>query len=306
MPDRGHSRIGQVTAHFQNDGTRTLGRVTIPPPPLLSREPVAPGRAGRLAGAADTRSLPLYEAGSVDVDYAITSTHEHIVRDTHWEEHSHPTHELLWNERGASSTTVGSRVWTVTPSVGLWIPAGVAHSGWTPAGTAFRAEQFSVHTVPSISAEPVAVDVTPLLQLLLERLNSGGLTAASRATTEAMVLDVLAPAPHHLLLSEPESALLAPIVETARRDPADSTSLEDWARRLGVSTRTITRIFRAETGLNFSQWIASSRAQHAIVLLAGGDGIDDVALQVGYRSASAFGTAFRRVTGMSPGRFRAI
>ena len=35
------------------------------------------------------------------------------------------------------------------------------------------------------------------------------------------------------------------------------------------------------------------------------DYLDEVAERVGYRSASSFSTAFRRVTGMSPGRFRA-
>lgn len=88
-------------------------------------------------------------------------------------------------------------------------------------------------------------------------------------------------------------------------NPADATTLAAWAVRLGVSTRTITRAFRSETGVGFSQWLAAARVRHAIVLLARGEEIDEVAACVGYHSASAFGAAFRRVTGVSPGRFRA-
>ncbi|MFC5122688.1 helix-turn-helix domain-containing protein [Pseudoclavibacter helvolus] len=72
-----------------------------------------------------------------------------------------------------------------------------------------------------------------------------------------------------------------------------------------MSARTITRQFQTETGLGFSRWLAASRIQRSIVLLTDGESIDDVAAAVGFRSASAFGTAFRRVTGTSPGRFRA-
>ncbi|RXZ86745.1 AraC family transcriptional regulator [Agromyces atrinae] len=226
------------------------------------------------------------------------------MRNTHWDDHSHPTHELLWNERGASTATIGSRTWTVTPSVGLWIPAGVLHSGWMPAGTWYRAAQFSVVSVPSISADAVAVEISPLLRQLLERL-AGELEPDARSRTEAVVLDVLTPASRSLLLRMPRSELLAPIARALRDDPGDTTPLSEWATRLGVSTRTITRDFRAETGLGFGQWVATVRAHHAITELAQGVPIDEVAAMVGYTSASAFGTAFRRITGESPGRFRA-
>lgn len=254
----------------------------------------------------DRRSLPLYEAGSVEVPYVIDGMDEAITRNTFWEEHSHPTHELIWNTRGASSLTVGPRTWTITPAVGLWIPAGVRHTAWTPAGTWYRTAMFSVQTTTPIAAEPVAVDVTDLLRLLLDRLAEPRLDDESRSKTEAMVLDVLEPSPHELLLRVPDSELLAPIVEALRADVRETGTLEEWSLELGVSARTITRQFQSETGLGFSRWVAASRIQRAIVLLTDGESIDDVAAAVGFRSASAFGTAFRRVTGTSPGRFRAL
>ena len=250
------------------------------------------------------RRLPLYEAGAIPVPFVIRGNTERIARDTHWDEHSHPTHELLWNDRGASTATVGDRVWTVTPHHGLWIPAGVRHTGWTPAGTWQRAAMFSVDRVPTISEQPTAVEVTPLLRLLLDRLGDAELEDRARATTEAAIVDVLEPAEHELLLRLPRSALLKPIAERMRTTPSDTTSLAEWATRLGVSTRTVTRAFESETGLGFTRWVAAARAQHAITRLTAGDSIDEVSTAVGYRSSTAFGTAFRRVTGMSPGRFR--
>lgn len=258
-----------------------------------------------MTGTTEHRSLPAHEAGAIDVPFTIKGFDERIERDTHWEAHSHPTHELLWNEHGASYATVRSRTWTITPTVGLWMPAGVLHSAAAPAGTWYRTAQFGVRSVPSISNDPVAVQVTPLLRLLLERLADPRLPDASRAVTEATVLDVLTPSAHELLVQAPRAPLLAPIVAAVQRDPGDPRSLAAWAEQLGVSTRTITRAFRAETGLGFTRWVASVRAQHAVSLIVRGDEIEEIAGLVGYRSASAFGAAFRRATGLTPSAFRA-
>jgi AraC-like DNA-binding protein len=253
----------------------------------------------------ETRTLPALAAGPDETPFVILSWSEAIARDTTWNEHSHRFHELLWNERGASTAVVGAQVWTVTPALGLWMPAGTLHSGSAIAGTWCRASFFGYGTTTSISATPVGVEITPLLRLLLERLGDTSLSSYSRVVTEAMVLDVLTPSSRELLLHMPTSDLLRPIADAVRDDPGDQRRLADWAAHLGVSARTITRAFNAETGTSFARWVAAVRAQHAVALLTRGWEVDAVAEEVGYRSASAFGAAFRRTTGMTPGAFRA-
>lgn len=253
----------------------------------------------------ENRALPIYAAGAVEIPYAIGGMDELLTRDTHWAEHSHPTHELLWNRRGASIARVGSRTWTITPTLGLWLPAGELHSGFTPAGTWYQTAHFGIRDVPSISDRPVSVEITPLLRLLLERLSVPDLTERSRSLTEAMVTDVLSPSPHELLVHIPGSPTLRPICEAVLADPSDPRTLTEWADHMGLSARTLTRAFRAETGLGFATWVATVRAQHAVALLTLGHELDEVARRVGYRSVSAFGAAFRRTTGLTPGAFRA-
>ncbi|HIY24478.1 MAG TPA: AraC family transcriptional regulator [Candidatus Brachybacterium merdigallinarum] len=257
-----------------------------------------------VAAAPVERRLPRLAAGSVEVPYVMISGQEAITQDTVWAEHSHPTHELLWNEYGASTATIDSRVWTITPSIGLWIPAGEVHSGFTPAGILHRAAQFSPARSPLLATGPVAVAITPLLRLLLDRLITADLTDHSRDVTIAMVMDVLAPSDQQLLLPISEHPLLADIIDSVRRDPADPTSLEQWARRQGVAARTITRTFEAETGMTFRSWVATARAHHAVAMMALGLSFEEIAERVGFRSTSAFTTAFRRTTGLTPGQFR--
>ncbi|MGO1770727.1 MAG: AraC family transcriptional regulator [Microbacterium sp.] len=255
----------------------------------------------------DHRALPVFEPGEIDLPVRIHGMSERLERETAWAPHSHATHELLWNERGASTATIDSRVWTITPSLGLWIPAGVLHTGYASSTTWYRTAHFTVSgqsAVAPIATRPVAVDITPLLRLLLERLVDEALAPDSRLLTEQMILDVLAPSDTPLLVTSPTSALLRPIAAALEADPGDARALGDWAAELGVSARTITRAFVAETGLAFSRWQAALRAQRAVMLLGEGEPLDDVARGVGYASTSAFGAAFRRTTGRTPAQFR--
>lgn len=267
------------------------------------------GREGRAdaRGNTEVRSLPVHapgSPGSPDLPNGIRGYDELVERDIVWGAHSHAFHELLWNERGASTAVVDARAWTVTPTVGLWMPAGTVHTGSAVAGTWFRATFFNFPDTPSISDVPVAVEMTPLLRLLLKRLGEEGLSARSRAVTEAMVLDVLAPSPRELLVYLPKAPLLQPIVRAVEAAPGDPRTLTEWAAELGVSPRTVTRAFSAETGTGFARWVATVRARHAVELLTRGGDVEEVAERVGYRSTSAFGVAFRRTTGLTPGAFR--
>lgn len=233
----------------------------------------------------------------------ILGSQEAIEHETYWAEHSHPTHELLWRDAGVGTVTVGTRTWTITRPLGMWIPAGVSHSGWTPAGVVLCAAQFSVDN-PHVSHAPTAVAITDLLRLLLNRLQSTDPHSDSYSITEAMILDVMSPAEHELLLHTPKNPFLAPIVKATLNDPADMSNLRDWAHRMNTSTRTITRAFKAETGLGFARWVLTARIQHAVRLIVLGTQIDDAAAAVGYRSVSAFTTAFKRITGTTPARYR--
>lgn len=250
------------------------------------------------------RHLPSYSAGQVCLPMQILGSAETMEHETYWSEHSHPTHELLWRDDGVGTVTIGTRTWTITPPLGMWIPAGIPHSGWTPAGVVVKAAQFDVDE-PPLGNAPTTVSIHPLLRLLLSRLQTLEPRTDSYALTEAMILDVLSPAEHEVLVHRPTAELLTPIVETVFNDPSDPTTLQEWATRLGASPRTITRAFTAETGLGFNRWVTTARIHCAITLIGLGCEIPDAAADVGYASASAFTTACRRITGTTPANLRA-
>ena len=80
-------------------------------------------------------------------------------------------------------------------------------------------------------------------------------------------------------------------------------ALGTLAARCGASEKTISRLFRRETGMSYQQWRQQWRLMKAVEMLATGQRITDTAMALDFASDSAFIYFFRTMTGMTPGRY---
>lgn len=222
-----------------------------------------------------------------------------------YEPHSHPTHELVWVRDGSLTALIDERVFTVSEGFALWLPAETVHAGRLTANAQFHDAYFAPHHTPVAFEGPTTIEMTPVLESLLAHLARADLDPAARARAESVVFDVLEPTEHQLALQLPGDAKIAEIAEALLADPSDARALDDWARVLGVSERTITRAFRRSTGLSFAQWRQVLRIHEALTLLSEGYEVQNAAEILGYAQPSTFIEAFRRVMGTTPGAFAA-
>ena len=87
---------------------------------------------------------------------------------------------------------------------------------------------------------------------------------------------------------------------------AQTRQVEDYARVLGCSVRTLTRASLAATGRTAKQLVDDRVALEAKRLLAESDlPVAEVGTQLGFTEATNFGRFFARTVGSSPGAFRA-
>jgi len=81
-------------------------------------------------------------------------------------------------------------------------------------------------------------------------------------------------------------------------------ALEDCAKRLGTSTRTLQKHL-TKSGIKFTDIVQSERIKLAKHSLRWSDSsLDEIALQLGYAEQTSFGRAFKRSTGLTPKEFR--
>ena len=113
---------------------------------------------------------------------------------------------------------------------------------------------------------------------LYDEAGRGGHLAA--LILEEIARSVAAP----LALPMPRDPRLAAMVRDLMAEPALDLNLDDWAIRIAMSRRSLTRGFKAETGLSFVAWRRRMRAMAAATLMADGTSPALAARQVGYRS----------------------
>ncbi|WP_328766547.1 helix-turn-helix domain-containing protein [Streptomyces sp. NBC_00286] len=119
-----------------------------------------------------------------------------------------------------------------------------------------------------------------------------------------------------LRLSQRTSAVGSPVAEPGKafvrfreaveRDFARTRRLEDYARALGYSPRTLSRATLADAGVGAKEFIDRRVILEAKRLLAHGDQpASRIAAQLGFTSATNFSKYFHQRTGQSPIAFRA-
>jgi AraC-like DNA-binding protein len=89
-----------------------------------------------------------------------------------------------------------------------------------------------------------------------------------------------------------------------REAQGELVTLDDLARRINISTRTIDRYLKKEN-LQFRDLSQQVRFERARELLAEpGATVAQVALSLGFSDAANFSRAFRRVMGVSPSAYQ--
>jgi len=221
--------------------------------------------------------------------------------------HRHRKGELLLAMQGALTCEVDGGLWIVPPRSAIWVPGGVLHK-FEAAGTL---ECYIAFIDPSVASDlpPTccALTATPLLRELLIRSASlpamyedGGIE--SHLVT--LLLDEIAIAPPgNLHLPMPTDARLRAMVEMITAHPADRSTIRTWARRVGMSERTLARAFNSQAGMSFGRWQRQLHLMLAVQWLAAGASVQQVADDLGYESASSFVSMFRRKLGSPPARY---
>jgi AraC-like DNA-binding protein len=221
-------------------------------------------------------------------------------------EHAHARAQLLFAIEGVMVVRAAAGVWVVPPSRAVWLVANLPHEVRMCGQVKMRTVFVAPDTAPTMSSSSV-VAVSPLLRELIlasAEMSLDGEPGARDGRVMQLLLDELETLPVlPLHLPAPADLRLRRICAGLTAAPADETSGAEWAARIGVTPRTLQRLFLSQTGLSFRQWRQQARLLYALQRLASGDRIIDVAFDCGYTSQSAFAAMFRSHFGVPPSAF---
>ena len=212
--------------------------------------------------------------------------------------HSHYRAQLLFAIKGLMVAKTDQGTWMVPRGYALWMPARLAHDvsmhGEVIMQTAYVGSIEAAH----LSKQCQVLQIGPLLQAALSALAEE--VRGRRMTRRAehliwLVMDEIQRAVcASFVLPMPKDDRLMRLAQALISDPGSDKTLDQWCDVACVSRRTLTRLFRAETGVSFGEWRRRLRIMTASARVADGEHLVKVAASLGYRNVAAFRTMARR------------
>jgi AraC-like DNA-binding protein/quercetin dioxygenase-like cupin family protein len=219
--------------------------------------------------------------------------------------HSHRRAQLIHASEGVLTVHAEQGMWVVPPQRAVWIASGTTHKVSSIKPFALRSLYLSARSHHAPNSCKV-VTVTPLLDELMAHAAKFGLQGphdAAGLRLLRVLLDQLPTLqPIASYLPRPLDARLQRLVAALERNPADASTLGRLAADCGMTGRTAARLFMVQTGLTFGQWRLQLRLLHAMMRLAEGASVTQVAGDVGYEDVSAFIAVYKRAFGETPGK----
>ncbi|MGD0556305.1 MAG: helix-turn-helix transcriptional regulator [Streptosporangiaceae bacterium] len=225
--------------------------------------------------------------------------------------HHHLDGQLVYAATGVLTVSTAHGSWIAPATRAVWTPPGHEHWHRAYGITDMRILRLPASVAADISArlpgQPVVVAVSPLLREVLLALTTPRaqhLTAKDHLLHVAVAEFVGAPE-QPLHLPEPNDDRLSAATNLLHADPANPVTLTQLGRAIGASERTLSRLFHDELGMSFRQWRTQLRLHHALVLLASGQQVSDVAIACGWANPTSLIAAFSLAVGQTPARYQA-
>jgi AraC-like DNA-binding protein len=225
--------------------------------------------------------------------------------------HSHARAQFLYAASGSMRLTMDLGCWIIPPKRAVWLPAGYVHKtasiGALEMRTLYIAPEVKLISLPKT---PRMLHVSPLLHELVLRVVAMPIEYDERGQDGQIVKALLGEIDwtpiHPVSLPSLYDSRLRRIEQSLLGKPGNVSTLEQWASKLAISPRTLTRLIRKETELTFQTWRDQIRTFVAIPLLAEGRSLAEIADLLGYDTAWAFTAMFKRVTGKVPSQYSTL
>lgn len=220
--------------------------------------------------------------------------------------HQHARGQLLGAQQGLLRIAADDLHWLLPAGHVAWIPPLLPHALLSADGFDGWSLYFNAEACLGLPSTPRIFQPNALLQaatIRALRWPHRPLDAAQARLAGVIADEIAASTPLPLALPQPRDRRLQKIAAALARAPHDNRSIEDWATRSGLSSRSLARHWLAETHMTLSQWRQRLRVLLALPRLLEGEPVISVALSMGYDTPSAFVAVFKREMGVTPARY---
>jgi len=223
------------------------------------------------------------------------------------EKHQHSWGQFVYAKHGVMAVITEQGRYLIPPEQGVWVPANIDHEIITSTDVELTSLYLADNEIKDMPLSCQVLRVSPFLKALLSEaktVNKDYQWQNTEGRLLRLIRDRIASAePIELQLPYPKDKRLKEIVSRLQKFPALKTDLNSWGKFVGASVRTLSRTFKRETGITYSEWKQRLSLQIAIKQLYMGDSVGNIAINLGYESSSAFIYMFKKHMKVTPSNY---
>ncbi|MBD1569380.1 MULTISPECIES: helix-turn-helix domain-containing protein [Aliivibrio] len=216
--------------------------------------------------------------------------------------HYHQKGQLLYAPEGCMSFALSHSMCVLPPTKAVWIPANTPHRAFMTNVVAYRSLYFDCDKF-SCPEDIVMIEVDELLRALINKMAMWPWDKPKSETlhTTALFWESFYEAHQQpFSLPLPTEKRLITFSEQVQKPDFLAPDLQTLSKKIGASSKTITRLFKKETGMSYQEWKQQWRVLKSIELLCENTQVSDVAFQLDFSSDSAFISFFKKQVGQTP------
>lgn len=225
--------------------------------------------------------------------------------------HHHEKGQLVYVESGFQYITIEERIYLLPQNHAAWIPSNVIHK------TNSHSEKIKLMIMfadtgqrDSFYDEVMVFSVPPVLREMIKYAEKWSKLMKKDPDETLFLKALFNELPHfvenslklHLCL--PKDKRLEKVIEHLHSQYNTEIKIDDLGELAFISSRSLERIFKKETGLTLSKYQQMLRIIKSLELLSSGDlTISETAYEIGYKSVQAYTRSFLAVMQFRPTDF---
>ena len=224
------------------------------------------------------------------------------------EPHAHKSAQLIYVSKGSFKLDIADKQFLVPSSNAIWIPSFMEHSACSTTKIHYRSLYFDVDYFTTLPKDMRVIGVSPLLKALIEKACLFSLdylqnSPESRLGT-VIVDEILSASTKPYFLPISHQSCVSDILAYVLAHLEEAHTAKTVAQNFAMSEKTMSRLFKRETGMSFGPWCLQVKLMKAIELLSADASTTTTAQSLGYSNDSAFIAMFKRLTGKTPSAFK--
>lgn len=224
-------------------------------------------------------------------------------------EHGHAWGEFVYAFNGVMEVNIEQMNYITPPPYGIWLPPHLNHSGLNRTSVSHATLYIHESLCEHLPQQAGILLSSPLVTAILQHLKQHPMQETDPEYLR--LLQVLLDQLHHAeligsYLPHTEHPTLKQLLDFLHTCPADNSTLEDLAKRINMTERTLARLSLKELSMSLNEWRQRLKVMKAMSMLDEGRTVENIALDLGYANSSAFINMFKRWMKITPDQFRKL